>query len=158
MRRVIASAGKPRAMTIHLLKLAVGVDDGADLARIQAGQLRQAMERGDEPVLRHFTRNRPKRAAELLAGGSMFWLIKGFIRRRQRIIGIGRRRRDDGRPVCVLTLDAELIRTEFHACKPFQGWRYLMGKDAPADAAMGGKEVDEMPAEMADELRDLGLL
>ena len=158
MRRVIANAGKPRAMTVHLLKLSVGVQDGAELARAQLGRVRKAMERGEGPVLCYFTRNSPKRAAELLDGGSIFWVIKGFIRRRQKIIGIGRRRRDDGRPVCVLTLDAELIRTEFHACKPFQGWRYLMGKDAPADAAMGGKEVDEMPAEIAGELRDLGLL
>jgi hypothetical protein len=51
-----------------------------------------------------------------------------------------------------------LIKTELHACKPFQGWRYLMGKDAPADAAMGSKEVAEMPVEMAGKLRDLGLL
>ncbi len=145
-------------MTVHLLKLSVGVEDSAELVRAQAGRVQKAIERGDGPVLCYFTRNRPKRAAELLAGGSMFWVIKGFIRFRQGIIGIGQGQRDDGRPVCVLTLDKKLIRTELHACKPFQGWRYLMAKDAPADAAMGGREVDEIPGEMAGKLRDLGLL
>ncbi|HJN23593.1 MAG TPA: DUF1489 family protein [Rhodospirillales bacterium] len=145
-------------MTVHLLKLSVGVEDGAELARAQVGRVQKAMERGDGPVLCYLTRNRPRRAVELLAGSSIFWVIKGFIRRRQRIIGIGQGQRDDGRPACVLTLDTELIKTELHACKPFQGWRYLMGKDAPADAAMGGGAVDELPGEMAGELRDMGLL
>ena len=65
-------------MPLHLLKLAVGVDDLDQLRRLRAARL---AERGGNWV---WTRNRPRRAEEVLAGGSIYWVIRGQIRVRQR--------------------------------------------------------------------------
>src|SRR6516225_10725777 len=65
------------AMPLHLLKLAVGIEDIEHLRRIRAAR---AEERGGSWV---HTRNYPRRAAEILAGGSIYWIIRGQIRVRQ---------------------------------------------------------------------------
>jgi len=145
-------------MSVHLIKLCVGVDDVRHLARIQAGRLAEARRRGDVPELRHVTRNTPKRAVEILDGGSLYWVIKGFIRARQTVIDIRPVERDDGRPACALVLDPGLIRTEIRSFRPFQGWRYLAVEDAPPDAPPGAGSDEDVPAEMAAELKGLGLL
>jgi hypothetical protein len=143
---------------IHLVKMAVGVRDLSHLAEIQAGRLRAAMEAGVEPVLRHLTRNRPRRADELVSGGSLYWVIGGFIRVRQPIQGVGSGINAKGRSCCALELDPDLVRTELRAFRPFQGWRYLRLEDAPRDAKGISEGNADMPDEMAKELRQLGLL
>ena len=72
--------------TVHLLKLSVGTEDVAGLAAWQAS--RQAQSRDGYP--QHVTRMWPKREAEISNGGSIFWVIKGVIQCRQRIIRLGR--------------------------------------------------------------------
>lgn len=145
-------------MSLHLIKLCVGVDDIRHLARLQAGRLAEARRRGDTPELRHVTRNTPRRAAEILDGGSLYWVIKGFIRVRQPVIDIHSVEREDGRPACALVLDPGLIRTEIRSFRRFQGWRYMAVEDAPRDAPPGAGSDEDVPAEMAAELKGLGLL
>jgi hypothetical protein len=145
-------------MIVHLKKMAVGVDSIAHLAEIQASRLEQARRRGEVPVLRHITRHGPKRADELLGGGSLYWVIRGFVQVRQAFVGIERGVNAKGRPSCALVLDPDLLRVVFRAHKPFQGWRYLSVRDAPSDAPPMADSGHEMPTEMATELRSLGLL
>ncbi len=141
------------AMTVHLLKICVGVDDVDHLARLQTRRLR------DEGRLLHRTRHTPRRAAEILDRGSIYWIIRGFIQVRQCIIGIHRETDEGGRPYCFLERDPELIRTELQPRRPHQGWRYLKCADAPADLPAGAVEsMDGFPLRMAAELRELGLL
>ena len=145
-------------MTVHLIKMAVGVGDVQHLARIQAGRLRQARERDEAAVLRHYTRHTPRRSAELTDGGSLYWVIKGFVRVRQEIRAVERSVNAEGRPSCALVLDPGLVRTSLQACRPFQGWRYLGAENAPVDLSPLTGETDGVPRELAAELRHLGLL
>lgn len=133
-------------MTIHLVKLCVGADSIEDLANWQAKLLRSL----PQPV--HRTRMRPKRAEALLAGGSLYWVIKRQIRVRQRLIDIKDITGRDGRSLCELVLDPELVRTELQPRKPFQGWRYLEVQDAPADLAEGSSIAD-IPEDLGEKLR-----
>lgn len=144
-------------MTIHLVKLCVGVEDVQHLAELQIKRLAAAKARGERAMLRHLTRHAPRRADELLDGGSLYWVIKGFIRARQRLIGFESAVKSDGHPACALLLDPVLARTSLRAFRAFQGWRYLKPEDAPPDVTTAGKKVD-VPPEMAAELRALGLL
>ena len=99
----------------------------------------------------------PRRADELLDGGSIYWIIKGYVQARQRLLAIEPIVDKQGRPDNLLILHPKLIRTAPRAHRPFQGWRYLAAKDAPADLDSLGKAA-AMPPEMAAELRELGLL
>lgn len=143
---------------IHLTKMAVGIDSISHLAEVQARRLRQAEESGAEPVLRHITRNTPRRAAELIDGGSIYWVIRGFIQVRQALADIVEHTDSDGEPACALVLDPHLVRTELRPARPFQGWRYLTADKAPPDIRENGAAGGDLPPEMADELRALGLL
>ena len=138
-------------MTLHLLKLAVRVGDVAELKKLQR---ERAKERG---FYCFYTRNMPRRADEVLEGGSIYWVIKGYVQARQRIRGfvpiVNRR----GRPAVLVKLEAKVTLTDVVPRRAFQGWRYLEPKEAPKDRAKG-KRGAEMPAAMAQELRELGLL
>ena len=138
-------------MALHILKLAVGV---GDLAELKEAQKERRKERG---LYAFYTRNLPKRQDEILDGGSIYWVIKGQIQARQRIKGflpiVNRR----GRPALLVKLEAKLTPTQWRPHRPFQGWRYLEPKDAPKDLPKGGKTTD-LPPKMEAELRELGLL
>ncbi len=136
---------------MHLIKLAVGVEDVDHMAALQAGRRERLGQ------LSHITRNTPKRTDELLAGGSIYWVIKRFIRIRQRLAGIERGRDLDGRPTCSLILDPQLVLTETKEFRAFQGWRYLPPENAPPDLKYA-KSGAVLPDEMVAELRGLGLL
>jgi hypothetical protein len=133
-----------------MLKLAVGIGDLDELRRVRAARLK---ERGGNWV---YTRNQPRRAEELLAGGSIYWVIRGQIRVRQRVLGFEPRRDENGRRYCLIVVDPQLVPTLYRAWRPFQGWRYLLPEDAPPDRIGGAAEPP--PAEMLAELRALGLL
>jgi len=145
-------------MALHLIKMAVGIDSLDHLAAVQK-QRRAALkaERG-KPILIHKTRNYPKRAEEILAGGSMYWIVKGFVRVRQRIVGLERTQDAEGKPRCEIGLDPKLVRTLPMAHKPMQGWRYLEAGSEPQDFAGRSDATADMPPEMLAELRKLGLL
>lgn len=145
-------------MTVHLIKMSVGVEDVRHLERIQAQRLADAERRGVAPELMHITRHTPRRAAEVLRGGSIYWVIKRFIRVRQPIADIRQVEGREGRKSCALVLEPGLIRTEIRSFRAFQGWRYFSVEDAPPDAPDSTARSDDVPAELAAELKGLGLL
>jgi hypothetical protein len=134
---------------LHLLKLAVGIDDIDHLRQIRRVR---AAERGGNWV---YTRNRPRRAQEVLAGGSIYWVIRGQIRVRQRVTGLRGERDETGRRYCLIEVDAELVPTLPRAWRPFQGWRYLASADAPPDRSVPAEPPSDR---MFAELRALGLI
>ena len=140
-------------MPLHLLKLCVGIDSIEHLAAVQ-----QARRKGRIQTSAHFTRQMPKRAEEILDGGSIYWVIKGFVRVRQRIVGIDTVYRGEEGKFCKLSLHRDLVPTVPQPRKPHQGWRYLEPADAPADLAQAGRGLQAMPPEMIAELKSLGLL
>jgi hypothetical protein len=144
-------------MTLHLIKLCVGVSEPHELAAWQKKRWDDAKKAGRKPECRHLTRNTPKRADEIIGGGSLYWVIKGVIRVRQRIIGI-KPVTMDGAPRCKLLLDRKLVRVTPRPMRAFQGWRYLEPADAPPDLDSLGKGAANMPPKMLEELRELGLL
>jgi hypothetical protein len=139
-------------MPLHLIKLSVGSEDVDDLCRWHAQ--RQA----ETGRVFHRTRMMPRRREELLSGGSIYWVIKGFVTVRQRLVGIERIAYSDGTPATELVLDPTHVRTVPTPHRPFQGWRYLAPEDAPADLDALPSGLGDMPAEMLAELRQLGLL
>ncbi len=137
---------------VHLVKLCVGVRDIAHLTALNAEEATA------DPPLRHKTRNRPKRAGEITAGGSLYWVIGGLILVRQRILDITPDISEDGTPCTALVLDPELVRVEARAMRAFQGWRYLEATDAPPDLSAQSSETAQMPEEMRRALAALALL
>jgi hypothetical protein len=133
-------------MSLHLIKLVVGCDTVEDLIAWRTPQA------GEPWILK--TRQTPKRAAELLDGGSVYRVFKGLVLCRQRILDINTV--GEGQAArCHVTLDEEVVRTQPLPRRPFQGWRYFEGKDAPADLAAPG-EAGAAPQELAIKLRELG--
>ena len=137
----------------HLIKLSVGTESVEDLAAWQA----TAHERWRDGQPRHVTRMWPKREAEVLNGGSLYWVVKGVILCRQRIVRLDEVDRGDGIRRCGIVMDPEVIRTEAAARRPFQGWRYLSPEDAPRDLPKGRETDSALPEEMALALAEIGL-
>ena len=144
-------------MTVHLVKLCVGVSEPEELSAWQKRRWNEAKKAGRKPECRHITRNMPKRAEEILDGGSLYWVMKGVIRVRQRIKGV-ESIVWNGEPHCKLVLDRKLVRVTPRPMRAFQGWRYLETAAAPPDLQALGKGAVDMPAKMIEELRTLGLL
>ena len=133
------------------MKLCVGIRDPAELRAYQAERLANRL------PLRHLTRHLPRRAAELLAGGSLYWVIDGTMLVRQRITSIEPSTRADGSACAAIGLDADLAAVVGRPVRAFQGWRYLRGEDAPADLSAGSAEA-ALPHALAQRLRELCLL
>ena len=139
---------------LHLAKLAVGIRDIAHLADVQAERRRT------DPPLRHKTRNFPRRAAEVVDGGSLYWVVAGTMLVRQRVLDIVEDQWDDGSGCAALVLDATLVPLLGRPTKAFQGWRYLAAPDAPPDRATqaAGAGEEALPAALRRELQALGLI
>ncbi|NQV56396.1 MAG: DUF1489 domain-containing protein [Rhodospirillales bacterium] len=144
-------------MTVHLLRMAARVESVGQLRSIQNERMEKPG-RGRKKKLFTFTRNIPKRTAELLDGGSIYWVVKRYIRVRQEILAIERDTNDEGRPFCKIELNPGLVLLEPRRQKAFQGWRYFRTEDAPVDLAGNVPLNDDLPADLADELRELGLI
>jgi hypothetical protein len=110
--------------------------------------------------LRHRTRNFPRRRDEVVAGGSMYWVIAGTTIARQPIADIVEDRRDDGTPCTSFIFDPEIVLLSGRPTRAFQGWRYLEPEAAPADLPSLGAilGLDNLPDAMRNELRSLCLL
>jgi hypothetical protein len=143
-------------MAIHLIKLSVGPETLSDLTSWQTQRLKDMQRCGKKPELMHVTRHTPKRAEELLSGGSIYWVIKGWICARQKLLEF-RPLVEGGVAHCGIILEPEMIRVIPRAHRPFQGWRYLDPKAAPSDIAKNSG-IDDMPEDMRRELAELGLL
>ncbi|WP_306755331.1 DUF1489 family protein [Paracoccus actinidiae] len=135
---------------LHLMKLCVGAEGPDDLVHWQRRF-------GDGHAV-HVTRMWPKREGELLAGGSIFWVFKGVMLARQRIVRLDEHRHDDGIRRCALILDRELVPVTAVPRRPFQGWRYLHAQDAPADMVRGREGDVALPPQMAAALAEMGLV
>lgn len=145
-------------MPLHLIKLCVGCDSVADLEDWIKLKLKEKKGRGQKPEHIHTTRMVPKRADELADGGSLYWVIKGTITCRERILDIRPFTDKDGIGRCRVVLDGKLVLVEPRPRAAFQGWRYLEDKDVPRDLARVAPGAARMPEEMRRELRELGLL
>lgn len=142
-------------MPLHMLRLAVGAPDLADMRDWRA---HNQIDWHGHRVVPTYTRRAPTRTAELLDGGSLYWIVKGVLCCRQRFIGFDMVETPDGEGYCRMLLDPELVETVPLPRRPFQGWRYLKPEDAPADlgeAGQGGS--DALPPHLLAELRALGL-
>jgi hypothetical protein len=142
------------AQHVNILKLSVGTESMADLAAWQAS--RRAVSADGLP--RHVTRMFPKRTDEILAGGSIYWVIKGLIQCRQRILRLDEVDRGDGVRRCGIVLDPDLHATAASPRRPFQGWRYLKPEDAPPDLPAHRQSEDALPADLSQALAEIGVL
>lgn len=140
---------------LHLIKLCVGPRDLAGLAALQRDRLAR------EGAVRAWTRAAPRRAEELVEGGSLYWVVGGFLRARQRLLGLEPAVRADGTPCVALLLDPSLVPVIPRPVKAFQGWRYLAAEEAPADLAPEGAEpggAADLPPALREALREACLL
>ena len=144
-------------MALNLIKLCVGCESVEDLEDWIALKLEEKRRAGQPVEHFHTTRMVPKRVEELLDGGSIYWIIKGGVQCRQRLVEVRPFTDAEGIGRCRLVLDPELVRTEWQPRRPFQGWRYLSVADAPADLS-GAGTAEEMPLTLRKELAELGLL
>ena len=145
-------------MPLHLIKLCVGAESIADLEAWIAERASERVRRGGKPRSQHVTRMAPTRAAELVDGGSLYWVIKGQLCARQRLVEIEPFVDTDGIGRCRLWMDREVVPVRPRPYRAFQGWRYLTDKDAPPDLAKSGLGAAEMPEELRRALGELGLL
>lgn len=141
-------------MTLNMIKLCVGCDSVSDLEDWVKQKLKQ---KKHKPEHIHTTRMMPKRAEELI-GGSLYWVIRGQVSCRERIIDIRPTTGKDGIRRCQIVMDGKIVPVEPKPYRAFQGWRYYDAKDAPRDLAKAGKGLARMPEPLRRELRELGLL
>ena len=139
---------------IHLVKLSVGTQTVEDLLAWQSSTRAQ----GPDGYPRHVTRMWPKREEALLKGGSIYWVIKGFLQCRQKILRLDEVIGGDGIRRCAIVLDPTVIRTTTAKKGPFQGWRYLEPDQAPIDLSSRLSEEEPLPAELAGALADIGVI
>ncbi len=146
-------------MPLHLIKLAVGCDSIKELKGWVAERMKVAKAKGLPQRHTHVTRMTPKRVEDILAGGSLYWVIRGEIAAREKIVAIEPFRDKDGIGRCRIVMQPKVIAVSPRPMRPFQGWRYFKEGDAPPDltktAATG---LAAMPEPMRRELRELGLL
>ncbi len=145
-------------MSLNLLKLCVGCDSVEDLEEWIAMKLDQRSRAGEPVEHWHTTRMVPTRGAEITDGGSLYWVIKGSVQCRQRLLEVRPFVDDEGISRCRLMLDPAVVRTEWQPRRAFQGWRYLKQNEAPLDLGKGRKGIAEMPPKLRQELAELGLL
>ena len=145
-------------MTTNLIKLCVGADSVEDLTGWIGERLADKNRRGLAAEQIHVTRMTPKRHDDLIDGGSLYWVIKGIIQCRQRILELRPVTGEDGIARCGIVLEPQVVLVEPRPRRPFQGWRYLVPKEAPPDLDGGTTGLAEMPADMRRELAELGLL
>lgn len=137
---------------INLIKLSVGTVSVEGLDEWQ-----RMRAKANDGLNRHVTRMWPKREAEIINGGSIYWVIKGIIQARQPILRLDEVIGEDGIRRCAIVMKPGLILTQHALKRPFQGWRYLTQEDAPADLPAGKTHEDPIPAELSAALAEIGV-
>ena len=148
----------PAKPTLHLVKLCVGTDTVEDLAHWQSRRSAEHLAAGLDPRPCHVTRMWPRRADELLKGGSLYWVIRGVIRVRQRIAALEAVTGGDGIRRCAIVFEPALIPTAPRPRRPFQGWRYFPASDAPPDIGAAPGDDPDLPPGMREALTKFGVL
>ncbi len=138
---------------MHLVKLSVGSERVEDLANWQ----KTPRAKGPDGLPRHVTRMWPKREADILNGGSLYWVIKGVVLCRQRILRLDEVIGSDGIRRCGIVLDPKILRTEAAPKRPFQGWRYLEPRDAPKDLTAARQGETALPPQLTAALAEIGV-
>jgi hypothetical protein len=139
-------------MALNLIKLCVGAESIADLEEWIALRMRLAGEQI------HTTRMMPKNREAILDGGSLYWVIKGVVSCRQRILDLRGHRDEDGISRCDIVMDPTVVQVDPRPRGPFQGWRYLSAADAPPDLAGAGTPDADLPIDLQRQLRVIGLV
>lgn len=142
---------------LHLSKLSVGSTDLDTLSRWQSARVADRIKAGVDPRPRHITRMTPKRSAEVLKGGSIFWVIGGVILCRQPIEALEELRDEEGIRRCAIVFTPKLIRVEPRPKRAFQGWRYLTEADAPPDLIDAYDDEDPLPDGLREAMQQYGL-
>jgi hypothetical protein len=132
-------------MPLHLTKVAYGAQSFEEFMGWFAA-------RGAESRLT--TRYLPKRHAEIIVGGSLFWILKHQLVARSQILRF--EEAEGGKTAIVI--DTRLVPVHPKPKRAHQGWRYLDEGDAPVDLAEGEFAGDVMPGKLAGELARLGLV
>jgi hypothetical protein len=145
-------------MALHLIKLCVGVDSISELKEWIAQRLREKRRKKRPAEHIHVTRMVPTRKDEILDGGSLYWVIRGEIACREKVVDIRPFVDKEGIKRCRLVMDGKIVPVVPKPRGPFQGWRYFSAKEAPQDLAKIGKGLSELPENLRRELRELGLL
>jgi hypothetical protein len=157
----MASFLKTLHMQLHIVKLCVGADSIEDLAQWQASRTASARKTQSGPLLIHVTRQTPRRLT-IGDNTSLYWVIRGFIQVRQRIIALHPVQSPDGIMRCAIELHPALIETVQQPLRPFQGWRYLKAQEAPSDVIKQAEDIGEdqraMPPAMRKALHELRLV
>jgi hypothetical protein len=148
----------PKVTPLHLIKLCVGCDSVQDLQDWIDERLREKKKRRQPPEHIHTTRMMPKRAEELLGGGSLYWVIRGELSCRQPLVDIRPFVDGEGIGRCRLVLHPKVVLVRPRPFRAFQGWRYLTVTDAPVDLDRAAPGSRSMPEPLRRELRELGLL
>lgn len=148
----------PAKPTLHLVKLCVGADSVEDQLQWQSRRSAERLAAGLDPRPRHVTRMWPRRAEELLRGGSLYWVIRGVIRARQRIAELQEVTGEDGIRRCAIVFEPPLVPTAPRPRRAFQGWRYLDADDAPPDIGTAPGDEPDLPPGMREELTKFGVL
>src|SRR5579864_5167455 len=99
-------------MALNLIKLCVGADSVSDLEDWIKEKLREKRKRREKPEHIHRTRMVPKRAEELVNGGSLYWVIRGEILCRQFIKDVRPFVDKDGIGRCGIVLEPKPVLVE----------------------------------------------
>ena len=142
---------------LHLIKLCVGCDSIRDLEDWIEDKLK-GRKKAASRVRSHITRMVPRRAAEIVDGGSLYWVIRGEILCRERILAIRAFTSADGVGRCRIELDCRPVAVEPRPFRAFQGWRYLNPGDAPRDLDSVAPGASDMPEDLRRTLAGLGLI
>ena len=136
-------------MALHLTRVAFGATSLADLvSRIESNRTGN--------TIRLTTRFLPKRHAEVVDGGSLYWIIKHQLVGRARVLAF--EDRPDGR--IDMVLEAKVTPVNPIPRRAHQGWRYLNATDAPTDLGHvnEGEDVSDLPPTLLTELAELSLI
>ena len=145
-------------MPLNLIKLCVGCDSVKELEGWIRQRIKDRRKRGLSREHMHRTRMVPKRVDELIDGGSLYWVIRGEVMCRQRLLDVRPFVDKEGIGRCHLVLEPKVVLVEPRPYRAFQGWRYLEPKDSPRDLDRSAPGVKNMPETLRRELRELGLL
>jgi hypothetical protein len=151
----MGKSGDSRTGDGHLIKLCVGAEAVEDLTDWQA----TARAKGPDGLPRHVTRMWPKRADEVLNGGSLYWVFKGLVLCRQRILRLDEVDRARRHPAL---RDRAGPRGHPRHRRP-RNARSRAGAtsppgDAPRDLRQGRAEEDALPPSMQSALAEIGVL
>ena len=141
---------------LHIIKLCVGAQNVTELYNWQKNRI-IFVKKFEDPVTFIVTRMRPKKEKELLNGGSIYWVFKGLILARQKIIGFDNMIGTDNILRCKIILNSQIILTDSQQKRPFQGWRYFKQEEIPNDRELYSEDKVELPLELQKELSEIGI-